>query len=133
QPAVPAYLAGERLGRVPDLPLPGQEHQDVAGAVFGQLRHRLADRLRLVGLRVRRPVADLHRVGAAGDLDHRRVGEVAGEPVRIDGGRRDDQLQIGAAGEQPGQVPEDEVDVEAAFVRLVHDQRVVPAQLPVGG
>src|SRR5690606_23544002 len=106
----------------------------VPGAFGGELLHRLPDGLRQVDLRVlRRPVADLHRVGAAGHLDHRGTGEVLREPVRVDGGGGDDQLQVGAAGQQPGQIPQQEVDVEAAFVRLVDDQGVVPAQIPVVG
>ena len=40
-------------------------------------------------------------------------------------------LEVAAAGEQLREVAEDQVDVEAALVRLVDDQRVVPAQQPV--
>jgi hypothetical protein len=54
-----------------------------------------------------------------------------GEPLRVDGGRGDDDLEVGAAGQQPLQVAEDEVDVQAAFVRLVDDQGVVAPQLAV--
>ena len=80
-----------------------------------------------------RAVADLDRVGAAGDLDDRRglavgVGEVLGEPLGVDRRRGDDDLQVGPAGEQLLEVAEDEVDVQAALVRLVDDQRVVAAQ-----
>src|SRR5690606_1212093 len=77
--------------------------------------------------------ADLHRVGAAGDFDHGDVAEVAGEAVRVDGGGGDDEFEVGAAGEQPGEVAEQEVDVEAAFVRFVDDEGVVAAQLLVVG
>ena len=51
-----------------------------------------------------------------------------GEALGIDGRRRDDDLEIGSAGEQLSQVTEDEVDVEAAFVRFVDDQCVVASE-----
>ncbi len=54
-----------------------------------------------------------------------------GEAGGVDGGARDDHLEVGALRQQLPQVPEDEVDVEAAFVGLVDDQRVVTAQHPV--
>ena len=75
-----------------------------------------------------RAVADLDRVRAAGHLDDRRVAEVGGEALRLDGGRGDDHLQVGPARQQLAQVAEQEVDVEAALVRLVEDQRVVAQQ-----
>ena len=54
-----------------------------------------------------------------------------GEAVRVDGRRRDHDLEVGPAWEQLPDVPENEVDVEAALVRLVDDQGVVAAQHPV--
>ena len=77
------------------------------------------------------PVADVDGVGAAGDLDDRRAAEVLREALGVDGGRGDDDLEVGAAGEQLGEVAEDEVDVEAALVGLVDDQGVVAAEHPV--
>ena len=78
------------------------------------------------------PVADVDGVGAAGDLDDRRAEpKCVGEALGVDGGRGDDDLEVGAAGEQLGEVAEDEVDVEAAFVGLVDDQGVVAAEHPV--
>ena len=50
------------------------------------------------------------------------------EALRVDGGGGDDHLQVRAAGQQTLQVTEDEVDVEAALVCLVDDQRVVAQQ-----
>src|SRR5690606_30950426 len=43
-------------------------------------------------------------------------------------GRGDDDLEVRSLRQELGQVAEDEVDVEAAFVRLVDDDRVVAAQ-----
>jgi hypothetical protein len=86
----------------------------------------------LRGLLDQWPVPDLDRVGAPRDLHDRRPAEVAGEPLGVDGRRRDDDLQVGAAGEEPVEVPEEEVDVEAALVRLVDDERVVLPELAIG-
>ena len=49
----------------------------------------------------------------------------------VDGRRGDDQLEVGPLRQQPLEVAEQEVDVEAALVGLVDDDRVVLAQLPV--
>ena len=98
------------------------------------LVHRIDDRLRqlgdLAGLLVflDRAVAHLHRIHAPGHLDHRRIVEVAREALRIDGGRGDDELQIRAPGQQPLQIAEQEIDVQAALVRLVDDDGVVGAR-----
>ena len=89
---------GERVGGVADLALAGQEDQDVARSLAGQLADRVDDRLGLVaddrlallvvlGQLDERAVADLDRVGAAGDLDDRRrraapVGEVLRRTAR---------------------------------------------------
>ncbi len=127
---------------VPDLTLSGQEDQHVSVAFPAQLADRVDDRLRLVaydGLTLvvvvrlldQRPVADLDRVGAPGDLDDRRVREVLREPLRVDRRGRDHDLQVRAPRQQLAQVAEDEVDVEAALVGLVDDQGVVAAQLLV--
>ena len=79
-----------------------------------------------------RPPADLDRVEPARDLDHRRrpvgSGEVVGEAVGVDRRRGDDDAQVGPARQDLAQVAEQEVDVEAALVRLVDDDRVVGAQ-----
>ncbi len=53
---------------------------------------------------------------------------MGGEASGLDGGRGDDHLEVRAAGQQLGQVAEDEVDVQAPLVGLVHDDRVVGRQ-----
>ena len=90
-------------------------------------------RSRLFASVAQRPVPDFHRVGPAGYLDDRRTREGRRESLRVDGRGGDDHLQVRAAGQQLPEVAEDEVDVQAALVRLVDDQRVVAAQLPVAG
>ena len=130
----------QEVGGVVDLPLPGQEHERVADA--GQLVAGVADRLDLVAavdgalhLLAVRAVADLDRVRPPGHLDDGRVdavaGEVAGEAGRVDRRRRDDHLEVRPARQQLAEVAEDEVDVEAALVGLVDDQRVVAAQVAI--
>ena len=57
--------------------------------------------------------------------------EVLGKAGGVDRGAGDDHLQIGTLRQELLQVAEDEVDVEAALVGLVDDQRVVAAQHPV--
>ncbi len=69
----------ERVGGVADLPLAGEEDEDVARALALELADRVGDGLDLVAVLVAvarlgivdRAVADLDRVGAAGDLDDR--------------------------------------------------------------
>ena len=53
---------------------------------------------------------------------------MARKTVRVDRRRRDDDLQVRARGQQARDVAQDEVDVEAALVGLVDDERVVAAQ-----
>ena len=130
-----------RIPSVADLRLTWQEHQHVPRRLTVELAQRLDDRLHLVVGLVRplvdirilaRPlvvgirgvvlpregaVPDLDGIGAPGDLDDRgglarRVGEVRREGLRIDGGRGDDDLQIGSLGQDAPEVPQQEVDVQ---------------------
>jgi len=64
-------------------------------------------------------VTDLHRVKAPGNLDDGSALEVLREPLGIDGRRGDDELEIRPPREELLHIAEQEVDVEAAFVRLV--------------
>ena len=57
---------------------------------------------------------------------------MAREAFRIDGGRGDDDFQIGPARQQLFQVTEQEIDVQAAFVRFIDDDGVVIFQQRVG-
>ncbi|MNQ44714.1 hypothetical protein D3C85_584780 [compost metagenome] len=54
-----------------------------------------------------------------------------GKPLQVDGRRGDDQLEVGAARQQGLQVAEQEVDVQAALVGLVDDDRVVALEMAV--
>jgi hypothetical protein len=88
-----------------------------------------SDRVGLVALRLlERAVAHLDGIGAAGDLDDRGIAEVAAEALRVDRRRCDDQLEVGPPRQDPREIAEQEVDVQAALVRLVDDDGVVAAQ-----
>ena len=78
-----------------------------------------------------RAVTDLDGVGAPGHLQDRGPAEVPGEALRVDGRGGDDELQLGAARQQLREVAEQEVDGQAALVRLVDDEGVVLQQLGV--
>ena len=127
----------DRRRRVPDLALAGQEHQHVAGSGAAGLLHRVGERILLLvargvlGIAPDLPVADLHRIEAPRDFDHGRAAEVPGKFLRVDGGRGDDELELRAPRQQLLQVPEQEIDVEAALVRFVEDDRVVGPELGV--
>ncbi|MNE05189.1 hypothetical protein D3C80_977440 [compost metagenome] len=138
----------QHVGGVANLAFTGQEHQHVTGtAAFtalisgdfieggeDRLIHRqvVLDAVTLfVLLKRQRAIPGVHRVGAAGYLDNRRVIEVLGETLQVDGCRSDDDFQVGTARQQGFQVAEQEVDVEAAFVGFVDDDRVVAFQIAV--
>jgi hypothetical protein len=57
--------------------------------------------------------------------------EVLSKSSRVDRCRGDNHLQVGPLRQQLFEVAEDEVDVQAALMRLVDDQRVIPAQHPI--
>ena len=127
---------GQQRARLADLALAGQEYEDVARPAAPQLLDRVDDRrlelLFVVGLAVadrKRPIPHVDRVHAAryGDDRRRSAGgtEVPREAVGIERGRGDDDLEIGSSREEPLEVAEQEIDVEAALVRLVDDDRVV--------
>ena len=131
----------ERVGGVVDLALARQEHQHIAGSLVRELLDGVEDPLNLITIRLIRLVVDqrsvphLDRKGPARHFDHRcglTIGcEVLGKPLGVDRGAGDDHLQVGALRQELLEVAEDEIDVEAALVRLVDDQRVVAAQHPI--
>jgi len=56
---------------------------------------------------------------------------VLGKPLQIDGRRSDDDFQVGATRQQDLQVTEQKVDVQAAFVGLVDDDRVIAFEIAI--
>lgn len=152
-------VLAQRLGRLANLALAGQEHQHVAGAFAAQLVDCVDDRVHQVALGLarglhavapgrafgmlhgrailgHRAIAHLDRIQPPAHLDHGRralVGaEVACEAIGVDRRGRHDQLQVRPPRQDFLQVAEQEVDVQAALVRLVDDQRVVRLQQRVG-
>ncbi len=119
------------VGGVVDLPLAAEEHEHVACTDAAQLLDGVGDGRHLVGAVLHRPVADVDRERPPADLDHRRTTEVLGEAGRVDRRRGDHDVQVVAPFQQAVQVAEEEVDVQAALVGLVDDDRVVAAQHPV--
>jgi hypothetical protein len=132
--------AAERLGGLADVPLGGQKDQHVAGAGAGEFLDRIGDRALQVELsagvfvRLQRLIADLDRVRSPGHFDDRRrpasprASEMRSEPLGIDRGRGDDQLQVSSHAQQPLDVAQQKVDIQRSLVGLVDNQRVVLVQ-----
>jgi hypothetical protein len=82
------------------------------------------------------PEARFDRIEPAGDFDHRgRIsvdGEVLAEALGIQRRRGNDDFQVAPLRQQLLEVAKQEVDVEAALVRLVDQYRVVLAQQRIG-
>ena len=76
-------------------------------------------------------VMGFDRVAPAAHLDDRGIAKVLREAVHINGCAGDDELQAPTFGEQFVQVAEQEVDVQAALMGLVHDDGVVSGELAV--
>ena len=129
-------MFAQRFRRVANLAFTGQEDEDVArpdavefvaGIDDSVVQIALVVLFGLLGLH--RPITNVNRVHAARDLnDWRRFpvdGEMLREPLGIDCRRGNDYLQVGALGQQLLEITEQEIDIQAAFVRLIDDQRVV--------
>ena len=121
----------EHLGGVADLAFAGEEHQHVAGPLAGELLAGAPYAVDLVVVLRERAVAHLDRVGAAADGQHRRVVKVPREPLRVDRRGGDHDLEVGAPGQQPLEVAEQEVDVQRPLVRFVDHDRVVGEEVGV--
>ncbi len=129
----------QHLGRLADLALSRQEHQHIAA--LRQARdviHCIRDCLGQIDLPFvlvlgfDRAVANLYREHTSGHFDDRRLVEMLGKALRVDGRRGDDELELGTPGQQPLDVTEQKIDVEAALVRLVDDDGVVGVEKAVG-
>ena len=137
--SVVRQVAAQVLGGVPDFTLTRQKHQDVAArCACPQLVHGVSDGVAQVMFAAffPRAVAHFHRKGAPRHHQHRRwamaAGEMLGKAVGVDGGRGDDDLQVGATRQDLLQVAQQEIDVQAALVRFVNDEGVIGLQQRVG-
>src|SRR6266498_3608772 len=127
-----AEAAFELVARLADVAFARHEDEHVAGIRFaenapGRLHGGIdeADVAALFRGGVERLVNDLDGIEAPGDLDDRRVIEVARERLRVDRGGSDDELEILAAREQALQVTEEKIDVERALVGFIENEGVV--------
>ena len=122
-----AEVAPEELGlAVADLALAREEDEDVAvGIERGDAGHRVGDRFGEIDLARRRLVEHVHRVGPSLHLDDRRAVEEGGEALGLQGRRADHHLEVRPLRQDALRPAEEEVDGQAALVRLVDDQRVV--------
>ena len=60
-----------------------------------------------------RPIAHLDRIHPSRNFDDRRIVEVLAEPLRVDRGDGDDQLQVRPLGQKLLEIAEQEIDVQA--------------------
>jgi hypothetical protein len=131
-------LTLEQIRNVADLALSRQENEHVAAA-DGSRRGRDIEiraehgygQVRVVRILGRGSVAHLDRMTAAAHGENGRSVEEPGHA--LDGQRRggDDNLEVGPVRQEPLDDPEEQIHVERALVRLVHDQRVVAAQVRI--
>ena len=133
RPAEPQGAQG--LYALADLAFAAQEDQHVArlaGAV--DLGDDVADR-RLgrsgIVLGMDGPVVDVDGKGARVHPHDGATAEVAREHLGVDGGRGNHHAQVVAPLQHLPEQTQGEVDVEAAFVRLVHDHDLVLAQIAI--
>ena len=123
------------VGGFANLALTGQKYQDVAPCpTLPEFVHTVGHGFvqAIVTRLLKGAVALLHREGAARYHDDRgravARGKVFGKAVGVDGGRSDDDFQVRPARQDLAQVAQQEVDVQAALVRLVDDDGVVGLQ-----
>ncbi|VVN77274.1 hypothetical protein PS684_06191 [Pseudomonas fluorescens] len=138
----------QHVGGVTNLALARQEHQHITRAttlaafVSGDFIEGGEDCLihcqvildavaLFVLLQGQRAIPGVHWEGTTGDFNNRRVVEVLGETLQVDGRRGDDDLQVWTTRQQGFQVTEQEIDVEAAFVGFVDDDRVVAFEVAI--
>lgn len=61
-------------------------------------------------------------------LHHGRIAEIAGEECNVDGGRHEDNLEVGPRGQEAPQDAQEEVVVQLPLVDLIHDQDLILGQ-----
>src|SRR5690606_17323577 len=140
-------VLAQGLDRFADLTLARKENQHIARTVAGTfvdaLDHRI-DQVTLLVAAAAAPAAffcfvaqygsvtHLNRIQSPGHLDHGcgaiLGAEVSRKPVGVDGGGSDDQLEVAPLDEQLLEEAQQKINVQAALVRLVDDDRVVTPQ-----
>ena len=131
-------MFAQRLGCLTYLTLAGQEDQHIARSGAMRFVHRIDDgRIEVaVLLLLPGPITSLDRVEPPRDFDHRRRfaihGEMPAEALGIECRRGHDNLQIGPLRQKLLEIAEHEIDIQAALVRLVDEDRVVLTQERIG-
>ena len=125
----------QRLSGIANFTLTGQKDQNISRPFAVQLVAGIDDGIVEIALffllgffRLHRTVTHLDREQAAGNLDHRRFVKVHREALGINGRRGDDQLEIRTLWQNLLEVAEQEIDVQAALMRFIENQRVVLAK-----
>ena len=113
-----------------------EKNQDVAEPVFAsnfigggdnrfghaaRFTHRFTAFVLDIGLGMQRPIANVDRIAATFDIDHRRLIEVFGKARGVDGCRGDNQLEVAALSQQLLQIAKKKVYVKTALVGLIED------------
>ena len=130
-------MLAQSFRSVADFALARQEYQNVAAQAthcqFVQRgTHRLWNILHCaLGILLQRPITHLHRITAAADLHDRRTAEMFSETLRIQRGRSNDELEITAACQKLLEITQQEIDIQAALMRLVDNDGVVFFQQPI--
>ena len=73
-------------------------------------------------------ILNIHRIHAAGNLDDRCIVKSSGKLFGVDGRRSNDQFQIVSFPDQGSQNSQNKVDVQAALVGLIDNDRIIGAQ-----
>ncbi len=128
-----SFALPKRLGGVADLFLSRQKHEHIAAIHVIEFAHCCDDafvqrELLLVVFAGQRSVAYLDRIAAARHLDDRRAAEEVREALRIDRRGSDDDSQLRTLRQDALQHAEQKIDVEAALVRFINDERVIATQ-----
>ncbi len=121
----------EEIARFPNIPFSGHENQNIpatglAHDLFGSGDSGIDKGHFAIFFRrwIKWGVNHFHGKEPAGNLNNRGVVKGAGEGFRVDGGRSDDELQIGSAPEQTFQMAKQKIDVQTSLVCFVDDDGV---------
>ena len=135
---VPRVVFAQRLSGVADLALARQKHQHITLVGFAEnfidrMGHRILDVHRVIAVieKMFGTVTHLHRIGASRHLYDRRVIKVFGKTLGVDGGRGDNDFQIGAPRHQLFDIAQQKIDVETAFVGFIDDDGVISREVAV--
>ena len=115
-----------------NLTLAWQKYQDVASSMAGpKFIHRLGNGIVQIAVTrfLKGTPPHFNRESASRHHDDRgrtfAGSKVLRKTICVDGGRRHDHFQVGTTGQDLAQVAQQEINVQAAFVRFIDDDCVV--------